>query len=57
MTLDMFAILVNAIVKAMERADDVQHVLAIVFIGVILGIGVWWALSIVAASFLKSLIL
>jgi len=57
MTLDMFAIFINAIVKAMQAADEAQHVLAIVLIGVILGIGSWWALSIVAASFLKSLIL
>ena len=57
MTLDMLAILVNAVAKAIETADEIQHVLAIVFIGIVLGVGVWWALSIVGTSFLKNLIL
>ena len=45
MTLDLFAILVNAVVKSMEAAEDVQQVFAIVLIGLALGVGTWWALS------------
>jgi len=54
MTLDMLAILVNAIVKATETANEIQHVLAIILIGMALGVGTWWAISILTASITKN---
>lgn len=57
MNIEMFAVLVDAIVLAVATADNIQHVLVIVLIGIVLGVGTWWALSILAASFLKNLIL
>tara|TARA_B100001094_G_scaffold323355_1_gene374093 strand:+ start:3676 stop:3855 length:180 start_codon:yes stop_codon:yes gene_type:complete len=55
MTLDLFAILVNAVSKAIEFSDDAQYVLSVIFIGVILGVGTWWALMILSASFFKKM--
>ena len=54
MTLDLFAILVNAVARAMDAAEETQHVLSIVLIGVVLGVGTWWALSIIASSLVKN---
>ena len=54
MTLDLFAILVNAVARAIDTAEETQHVLAIVLIGVVLGVGTWWALSMIASSLAKN---
>ena len=54
MTLDLFSIFVNAVVKSMEAAEDVQQVFAIVLIGLALGVGTWWALSIIASNLTKN---
>lgn len=55
MTLDLFAIFVNAVVKSMEAAEDVQQVFAIVLIGLALGVGTWWAFSTLSTGFIKNL--
>jgi len=55
MTLDLFSIFVNAVVKSMEAAEDVQQVFAIVLIGLALGVGTWWALSTLSTGFVKNL--
>ena len=47
MTLDMLEILIDAVVRATETASEVEHVLALVFMVCILGVGLWWALSLV----------
>jgi|APSaa5957512535_1039671.scaffolds.fasta_scaffold138153_2 hypothetical protein len=54
MTLEMFAILVDAVAMAIETADDIQHVLAIVFISIVFGVGIWWAFSLLSFSLTKN---
>ena len=54
MTLDLFAILVNAVARAADAAEETQHILSIVLIGVVLGVGTWWALSIIASGLAKN---
>ena len=48
MTLDMLEILIDAVVRATETASEVEHVLALVFMACVLGVGLWWALSLIA---------
>ena len=55
MTLELFSIFINAVVKSIEAADEAQHVLAVVFIAFVLGVGIWWTLMTVSASFAKNI--
>jgi uncharacterized membrane protein len=43
----MLEILIDAVVRATETASEVEHVLAVVFMACVFGIGLWWALSLV----------
>lgn len=54
MTIELFSIFINAVVKSMETAEEVQQVFAVVLIGLALGVGVCWALSVISTGLAKA---